>query len=45
MRPTAAVNALVAVILYPVAAEAGERRWITNQDGETIGYVEEAPYG
>jgi hypothetical protein len=42
---TAVVLTLLALILYPVVADAGERRWITNQDGRTVGYLEPDPYG
>ena len=43
-RRLAAVVVTV-VLAAPMAADAGERRWITNQDGQTIGYLEASPYG
>lgn len=41
----AALASMVAALALMIAtAEAGERQWIVNEDGETVGYTEREPY-
>lgn len=35
---------ILALCVMVAQAEAGDRSWITDQDGETAGYVEREPY-
>lgn len=31
------------MLVWPLVADGGDRRWITNERGETVGYLEPAP--
>jgi hypothetical protein len=35
--------AALLILVYPWQVDAGDRRWITNERGETVGYIEAAP--
>jgi hypothetical protein len=47
MQPIRLLTAVatLAVLVWPLVANGGDRHLITNERGGTVGYIEESPYG